>query len=141
MHAIPAHMGRTLLLVFMSPGPAQAGRWQMGRDRCRQKLFLARCVGAGGTVCCAVLCGAAEWLAAKQRRLALETKQADALSRAVSEELEWINRKAKGQQKKGAARMRRCGAYAQAAMPARKIRARRCWALGAGGSAGCGCLL
>ncbi|GLC42782.1 hypothetical protein PLESTB_001417500 [Pleodorina starrii] len=48
-----------------------------------------------------------EWLTAKAKRLTQEAKQQAALDKAISEELEWINKKAKGQQKKGAARMRR----------------------------------
>ncbi|GLI60196.1 hypothetical protein VaNZ11_002265 [Volvox africanus] len=48
-----------------------------------------------------------EWLAAKAKRMTQESKQQAALDKAISEELDWINKKAKGQQKKGAARMRR----------------------------------
>ncbi|GFR42797.1 hypothetical protein Agub_g3762 [Astrephomene gubernaculifera] len=48
-----------------------------------------------------------EWLAAKAKRLGQEAKQQAALDKAIAEELEWINKKAKGQQKKGAARLRR----------------------------------
>ncbi|KAG2486629.1 hypothetical protein HYH03_014686 [Edaphochlamys debaryana] len=48
-----------------------------------------------------------EWLNAKAKRLATEAKQQATLDKAIEEELAWIARKAKGQQKKGQARMRR----------------------------------
>ncbi|KAG2434937.1 hypothetical protein HYH02_012134 [Chlamydomonas schloesseri] len=48
-----------------------------------------------------------EWLGAKAKRMTQEAKQQAALDKAIGEELEWINKKAKGQQKKGQARMRR----------------------------------
>jgi sulfate-transporting ATPase len=48
-----------------------------------------------------------EWLTAKSKRLALEEKQQSNLNKTIAAELEFINQKAKGQQKKGQARMRR----------------------------------
>ena len=48
-----------------------------------------------------------QWLQAKARRLSSEAKQQSALQASLDAELEWINSKAKGQQKKGKARMRR----------------------------------
>lgn len=48
-----------------------------------------------------------QWLQAKARRLDSEAKQQSALQASLDSELEWINSKAKGQQKKGKARMRR----------------------------------
>lgn len=48
-----------------------------------------------------------EWLQNKSKRLALEQKTQSALNKQIEEELEFINRQAKGQQKKGQARLRR----------------------------------
>eukprot|EP00475_Leptophrys_vorax_P002174 TRINITY_DN11236_c0_g1_i1.p1 TRINITY_DN11236_c0_g1~~TRINITY_DN11236_c0_g1_i1.p1 ORF type:complete len:512 (+),score=37.40 TRINITY_DN11236_c0_g1_i1:224-1537(+) len=46
------------------------------------------------------------WLEAKATRLAAEEKAQSALQRTMEREMEWIRQKAKGQQKKGKARMR-----------------------------------
>ncbi|KAL6748168.1 P-loop containing nucleoside triphosphate hydrolase protein [Haematococcus lacustris] len=48
-----------------------------------------------------------EWLEAKDKRLRIEERTQSALARTIQQELEWKSRQAKGQQKKGAARMRR----------------------------------
>ena len=48
-----------------------------------------------------------QWLQAKAKRLVSEAKQQSALQASLDSELEWVNSKAKGQQKKGKARMRR----------------------------------
>lgn len=48
-----------------------------------------------------------EWLTAKSKRIAVEEKQQSNLNKTIQQELEFINQKAKGQQKKGQARMRR----------------------------------
>lgn len=48
-----------------------------------------------------------EWLQAKDKRMQQEQKEQSALKKTIEHELEFINRKAKGQQKKGQARMRR----------------------------------
>jgi len=48
-----------------------------------------------------------EWLAAKGKRLDQEQQQQSALQKTIAGELEWINKTAKGQQKKGQARVRR----------------------------------
>uniref|UniRef100_A0A7S0RSR6 ABC transporter domain-containing protein n=1 Tax=Chlamydomonas leiostraca TaxID=1034604 RepID=A0A7S0RSR6_9CHLO len=48
-----------------------------------------------------------EWLAAKDKRLKVEEKSQSALQKTIEHELEWVNKQAKGQQKKGAARLRR----------------------------------
>jgi ATPase subunit of ABC transporter with duplicated ATPase domains len=48
-----------------------------------------------------------EWLSAKDKRLKQEEKAQSALQKTISKELEWLSRNAKGQQKKGAARLRR----------------------------------
>ena len=58
---------------------------------------------------CAPPPSAPEWLQAKAKRLSVEDKQQQGLAKAMQTELEWMGRKAKGQQKKGAARMRRWG--------------------------------
>lgn len=47
-----------------------------------------------------------EWLQSKNKRLTLEQKTQSSLQKTIEKELEWISRNAKGQQKKGAARMR-----------------------------------
>lgn len=47
------------------------------------------------------------WLEAKQTRLAGEKREQASLSRSINSELEWVRSNAKGQQKKGKARMRR----------------------------------
>ena len=49
----------------------------------------------------------AEWLSAKSDRASNETKAKDSLSRAMSAELDWVRSNAKGQVKKGKARLRR----------------------------------
>eukprot|EP00879_Flechtneria_rotunda_P017442 GHRR01018279.1.p1 GENE.GHRR01018279.1~~GHRR01018279.1.p1 ORF type:complete len:460 (+),score=165.88 GHRR01018279.1:628-2007(+) len=48
-----------------------------------------------------------EWLAAKDRRLQQEAKAHSHLQRVIANELEFISKQAKGQQKKGSARQRR----------------------------------
>ena len=48
-----------------------------------------------------------QWLEARARRMAGERKQQAGLQRAIDDELEFVRSKAKGQQKKGKARMRR----------------------------------
>jgi len=48
-----------------------------------------------------------EWLNAKNKRLNVEEKQQSSLAKSIEREVEWISKKAKGQQKKGQARMRR----------------------------------
>jgi len=47
-----------------------------------------------------------QWLEAKAKRLDGEKQKQDSLSKALSSELEWVRSNAKGQQKKGKARMR-----------------------------------
>jgi len=47
-----------------------------------------------------------EWLLAKDKRLAQEKKEQSALQKTMEAELAWINQQAKGQQKKGQARVR-----------------------------------
>ena len=49
-----------------------------------------------------------EWLGAKNKRLSVEEKQQSSLRKTIEREVEWASRQAKGQQKKGQARMRRC---------------------------------
>ena len=46
------------------------------------------------------------WLESKSRRLEAESKKQDSLSRTINQELEWVRKNAKGQQKKGKARLR-----------------------------------
>eukprot|EP00798_Chlamydomonas_sp_ICE-L_P003246 gene3246-13269_t len=48
-----------------------------------------------------------EWLNAKDKRFSTEQKQENKLAKNIQRELEWINQKAKGQQKKGQARVNR----------------------------------
>ena len=48
-----------------------------------------------------------EWLEARHKRLEGERKQQAGLQRLLDQELEFVRSKAKGQQKKGKARMRR----------------------------------
>lgn len=48
-----------------------------------------------------------EWLKAKAKRLETETRQQASLQRSIASELDWVNSNAKGQQKKGKARLRR----------------------------------
>lgn len=48
-----------------------------------------------------------EWLSAKDKRLRSEKKEQSALQKNIERELEWVNKQAKGQQKKGLARMRK----------------------------------
>ena len=48
-----------------------------------------------------------EWLEARAKRLEGERKQQAGLQRLLDQELEFVRSKAKGQQKKGKARMRR----------------------------------
>lgn len=48
-----------------------------------------------------------EWLNAKAKRMSMEEKTQNSLNKSIEKELEFINQKAKGQQKKGQARMRR----------------------------------
>ncbi|DBA71404.1 TPA: hypothetical protein ACH3X2_011207 [Trebouxia sp. C0005] len=48
-----------------------------------------------------------EWLKAKSKRLETETRQQVNLQRSIASELDWVNSNAKGQQKKGKARLRR----------------------------------
>ena len=48
-----------------------------------------------------------EWLEARHRRLEGERKQQAGLQRLLDQELDFVRSKAKGQQKKGKARMRR----------------------------------
>lgn len=48
-----------------------------------------------------------EWLEARALRREGEKKQQSGLQRVINEELEFVRSKAKGQQKKGKARMRR----------------------------------
>ncbi|KAL3140734.1 hypothetical protein ABBQ32_005289 [Trebouxia sp. C0010 RCD-2024] len=48
-----------------------------------------------------------EWLKAKAKRLETEKRQQNSLQRSIASELEWVNTNAKGQQKKGKARLRR----------------------------------
>jgi len=48
-----------------------------------------------------------QWLADKDKRLAAEKKQQSSLQKSIAAELEWVNKMAKGQQKKGKARLRR----------------------------------
>ena len=47
------------------------------------------------------------WLEAKHKRLQAEEKKQTSLGRAIEQELEFLRSNAKGQQKKGKARMRR----------------------------------
>lgn len=47
-----------------------------------------------------------QWLEAKAKRMEAENKQQTALQRTIARELEWMRANAKGQQKKGKARMR-----------------------------------
>lgn len=47
------------------------------------------------------------WLEAKNKRLSAESKSQAALQRQIAGELEWLQQSAKGQQKKGKARLRR----------------------------------
>ena len=47
------------------------------------------------------------WLEAKQTRLAGEKREQASLTRSINQELDWVRSNAKGQQKKGKARMRR----------------------------------
>lgn len=47
-----------------------------------------------------------QWLEAKAKRMETENKQQTALQRTIGRELEWMRANAKGQQKKGKARMR-----------------------------------
>ncbi|GAX86193.1 hypothetical protein CEUSTIGMA_g13606.t1, partial [Chlamydomonas eustigma] len=47
-----------------------------------------------------------EWLSAKSKRMSLEEKSQASLNKTIEKELEFINQKSKGQQKKGQARMR-----------------------------------
>jgi len=46
------------------------------------------------------------WLESKSNRLAVEGKKQDSLARTINQELEWVRSNAKGQQKKGKARLR-----------------------------------
>jgi len=46
------------------------------------------------------------WLDSKAKRLEAEGKKQDALQRTINQELEWVRSNAKGQQKKGKARLR-----------------------------------
>ena len=46
------------------------------------------------------------WLESKSKRLEAERKKQDSLSRTINQELEWVRKNAKGQQKKGKARLR-----------------------------------
>lgn len=48
-----------------------------------------------------------EWLRAKSKRLETEQRQQASLQRSIAAELDWVNTNAKGQQKKGKARLRR----------------------------------
>ena len=48
-----------------------------------------------------------DWLAAKAERLGAEKRANATVQRQLTEELEWVRSRAKGQQKKGKARMRR----------------------------------
>ena len=48
-----------------------------------------------------------QWLEARARRMEGERKQQAGLQRVIDDELEFVRSKAKGQQKKGKARMRR----------------------------------
>jgi ATPase subunit of ABC transporter with duplicated ATPase domains len=48
-----------------------------------------------------------QWLQAKAKRQDAESKAQSALQRSIDAELDWVASKAKGQQKKGKARMRR----------------------------------
>lgn len=48
-----------------------------------------------------------EWLGSKAARLSSEASKQSGLQKAMAQELEWMNKNAKGQQKKGKARMRR----------------------------------
>ena len=58
-------------------------------------------------------------LQAKAKRQGAEAKQQSALQRSIDAELDWVNSKAKGQQKKGKARMRRYDELcAQVGLPA-----------------------
>jgi ATPase subunit of ABC transporter with duplicated ATPase domains len=61
------------------------------------------------------------WLESKSNRLASEQKKQDALSRTINAELEWVRKNAKGQQKKGKARLR---AYEELCDEATKFTAR-----------------
>jgi len=48
-----------------------------------------------------------EWLEAKDKRLRFEEKTQSSLQKSIAKELEWTKQQQKGQQKKGAARLRR----------------------------------
>ena len=48
-----------------------------------------------------------DWLAAKAERVGAEKRANATVQRQLTEELEWVRSRAKGQQKKGKARMRR----------------------------------
>mmetsp|Transcript_19916 Transcript_19916/g.43567 ORF Transcript_19916/g.43567 Transcript_19916/m.43567 type:complete len:675 (-) Transcript_19916:182-2206(-) len=48
-----------------------------------------------------------QWLADKDQRLSQEKRQQSSLKKQIEAELEWVNKMAKGQQKKGKARLRR----------------------------------
>eukprot|EP00959_Pyramimonas_sp_CCMP1952_P064081 1338708-Pyramimonas_sp.AAC.1 len=48
-----------------------------------------------------------QWLADKDARLSQEKRQNATLKKQIEAELEWVNKNAKGQQKKGKARLRR----------------------------------
>ena len=61
------------------------------------------------------------WLESKSKRLESEQKKQDALSRTINQELEWVRKNAKGQQKKGKARLR---AYEELCDEANKFTAR-----------------
>jgi hypothetical protein len=64
-----------------------------------------------GAVAPSIVCGTqgnySEWLSSKERRLRIEDRAQAGLLKTIEKELEWVGKAAKGQQKKGAARLRR----------------------------------
>ena len=55
------------------------------------------------------------WLESKSKRLEAEGKKQDSLQRTINQELEWVRSNAKGQQKKGKARLRQYEELCEAA--------------------------
>jgi len=51
-------------------------------------------------------CARSTWLESKSKRLEMEGKKKSAVDRTINAELEWVRSNAKGQQKKGKARLR-----------------------------------
>ena len=62
------------------------------------------------------------WLESKSKRLEAEGKKQDLLQRTINQELEWVRSNAKGQQKKGKARLRQYEELCDAANAAHRAR-------------------